>query len=394
VQIMQVKAPPLPAPLALALSQLQGGPTPATLPASGFALLVDPWDGYTANRQRVLEKSRDSAGDPVFLTGDIHSTWAADLPLDRAPTPACRRRCRRAPASSSSARRSPPTTWTRSPAAAPHVEHRGRGGHQGANRHIKELEFDSHGFSVVDITPERIQFDTFFISDREDPEATAGFYRGYSSVKGSRTVSRAATQVPPEPRRPAAARRRRPARRTRATSRRRRRSRPPGGACRRPAARPPCPPSPRPDWSLRPWCGCVSAGRSRRSSAPSVTSLTPPAGRWPGCSPSVSQGPPPPAEDRDMTVSRRTVLKAGAAPGALLLARPALAKPLGPTQEFSTSRRSRLFPGTRLVHADLHNHTLYSDGDGDPARAFASMRAAGGRRRSTDRPSHREQGAR
>jgi hypothetical protein len=78
-----------------------------------------------------------------------------------------------------------------------------------------------------------------------------------------------------------------------------------------------------------------------------------------------------------MSVSRRTVLKAGAASGALLLARPALAQPLGPTREFSTSRRSRLFPGTRLVHADLHNHTLYSDGDGDPARAFGSMRAAG-----------------
>jgi len=78
-----------------------------------------------------------------------------------------------------------------------------------------------------------------------------------------------------------------------------------------------------------------------------------------------------------MTVSRRTVLKAGAASGALLLARPALAKPLGPRKEFSTSRSSRLFPGTRLIHADLHNHTLFSDGDGDPAGAFASMRAAG-----------------
>ena len=78
-----------------------------------------------------------------------------------------------------------------------------------------------------------------------------------------------------------------------------------------------------------------------------------------------------------MTFSRRTVLKAGAASGALLLARPALAQPLGPAREFSTSRHSRLFPGTALVHADLHNHTLYSDGDGDPARAFASMRAAG-----------------
>lgn len=78
-----------------------------------------------------------------------------------------------------------------------------------------------------------------------------------------------------------------------------------------------------------------------------------------------------------MPISRRTVLKAGAASGALLLARPALAGPLGPRNEFATSRQSRLFPGTALVHADLHNHTLYSDGDGDPAAAFASMRSAG-----------------
>ncbi len=32
---------------------------------------------------------------------------------------------------------------------------------------------------------------------------------------------------------------------------------------------------------------------------------------------------------------------------------------------------------SRLLHADLHNHTLLSDGDGDPAVAFASMRSAG-----------------
>lgn len=79
------------------------------------------------------------------------------------------------------------------------------------------------------------------------------------------------------------------------------------------------------------------------------------------------------------TFTRRTVLKAGAATGALLLAQQqgALAAPLGPSAEFDTGRVSPLFPGTRIVHADLHNHTLYSDGDGDPARAFDSMRAAG-----------------
>src|SRR6266516_87620 len=44
---------------------------------------------------------------------------------------------------------------------------------------------------------------------------------------------------------------------------------------------------------------------------------------------------------------------------------------------WGTSRHSRLFAGPWLVHADLHNHTWLSDGAGDPARAFASMRAAG-----------------
>lgn len=41
------------------------------------------------------------------------------------------------------------------------------------------------------------------------------------------------------------------------------------------------------------------------------------------------------------------------------------------------SRTSRITRGTHLLHADLHNHTLLSDGDGDPALAFDSMRAAG-----------------
>jgi hypothetical protein len=41
------------------------------------------------------------------------------------------------------------------------------------------------------------------------------------------------------------------------------------------------------------------------------------------------------------------------------------------------ARASQLLPGLRLLHADLHNHTVLSDGDGDPARAFGSMRAAG-----------------
>ena len=58
--------------------------------------------------------------------------------------------------------------------------------------------------------------------------------------------------------------------------------------------------------------------------------------------------------------------------GALIVGNDARAEPdEGP-------RRSRLFDdGTRLAAADLHNHTLLSDGAGRPEDAFASLRDAG-----------------
>jgi alkaline phosphatase D len=48
-------------------------------------LNVDAWDGYQAARRRlntVLDNARPN--NPVFLTGDIHSGWAADLLADYA----------------------------------------------------------------------------------------------------------------------------------------------------------------------------------------------------------------------------------------------------------------------------------------------------------------------
>jgi hypothetical protein len=80
-----------------------------------------------------------------------------------------------------------------------------------------------------------------------------------------------------------------------------------------------------------------------------------------------------------MTTSRRRFLAGAAASGAVLVARPAgiLADVLAGAPDAAVARRSKLFAGTWLVHADLHNHTLFSDGDGDPAAAFDSMRTSG-----------------
>lgn len=86
-----------------------------------------------------------------------------------------------------------------------------------------------------------------------------------------------------------------------------------------------------------------------------------------------------------LTLGRRSLL--GAAAGGLFLSgigssgwgSPALAaaKDSPARPKVGAARSSRITRGTTLVHADLHNHTLMSDGDGDPAEAFASMRAAG-----------------
>ena len=47
------------------------------------AFSTDDWDGYPANRQRLLQHIHDSkVANPVVLSGDIHSFFANDLKLD------------------------------------------------------------------------------------------------------------------------------------------------------------------------------------------------------------------------------------------------------------------------------------------------------------------------
>lgn len=81
-----------------------------------------------------------------------------------------------------------------------------------------------------------------------------------------------------------------------------------------------------------------------------------------------------------MSLTRRSLLRASAlATGALVLTRPLgiLGQPLENDDVHGTSRVSRLFPGQRLAHADMHNHTLFSDGDGEASAAYESMKGAG-----------------
>lgn len=43
------------------------------------AICTDEWDGYPAERDRLLAAARDRAGGTVVLSGDVHSSWALEL---------------------------------------------------------------------------------------------------------------------------------------------------------------------------------------------------------------------------------------------------------------------------------------------------------------------------
>jgi len=72
-----------------------------------------------------------------------------------------------------------------------------------------------------------------------------------------------------------------------------------------------------------------------------------------------------------------TTANGGTDAGALLVSATAGARLRTPWPESGAGRLSRVTRGTLLVHADLHNHTLLSDGAGDPDAAFPAMRDAG-----------------
>ena len=172
VMIAPVLVPPLPNDLRDAIEDYEG-----LLPAEGVAYNSDQWDGYTVERRRVLEFLADQGiTDTIFLTGDIHSAWACDLPKNPGTYPLTTTVATELVCASVTSNNlkdiigAPPRTASIAVETAIKT----------ANRHVKYLDFDSHGFSVLDLTPERARMDWYVISDRADKNATAKLSASYA----------------------------------------------------------------------------------------------------------------------------------------------------------------------------------------------------------------------
>jgi alkaline phosphatase D len=63
------------------------------------------------------------------------------------------------------------------------------------NPHVKYLDFDSHGFSVLEVTPAGVQMDWFVLVDRTDPRTAAVWSTSWRVPAGSRKLERAAGRL-------------------------------------------------------------------------------------------------------------------------------------------------------------------------------------------------------
>ncbi|MGW1815676.1 alkaline phosphatase D family protein [Streptomyces sp. NPDC002125] len=186
VMISPVAFGALPADLLAPIAELLG------LPGGGLAVNVDQWDGYTDDRKELIAHLRDRAvTNTVFLTGDIHMAWANDVPVKAATYPLSASAAVEFVVTSVTSdnlddilRVAPGTV---SAVAATAVK--------AANRHVKWVDMDSHGYGVLDVTAERSQMDYYAVSDKTDRNTTAAWVRSYRTLSGTQKAERADAPV-------------------------------------------------------------------------------------------------------------------------------------------------------------------------------------------------------
>ncbi len=155
------------------------------LPEDGMPYNVDQWDGYTADRHELFAFLSDHGiTDTVFLTGDIHSAWACDLPVDAGTYPASRSVATEFVGTSVTSNNLKDITGSPSRTSSLAVE----AAIQTANRHIKYLNFDDHGFSVLDVTSRRTQMDYFVIGDRADKDTGVSWTASWATDANTQQV--------------------------------------------------------------------------------------------------------------------------------------------------------------------------------------------------------------
>lgn len=150
---------------------------------------VDSWDGYRAARARVFDAvERARVPNFVVLTGDVHSSWAYDLP--RRPF---------ASYDPATGRGSIGVEIVGTSITSPSNVGAGPDGEkqlaslQAARPHLRYVDGRYRGYVIVDLTKSRLQADYFAVPTTEERVKDERFVRGFVCEAGSHHLVESAT---------------------------------------------------------------------------------------------------------------------------------------------------------------------------------------------------------
>ncbi|HWI17173.1 MAG TPA: alkaline phosphatase D family protein [Vicinamibacterales bacterium] len=141
---------------------------------------VDSWDGYRGARARVFDMvERAKINNFAVLTGDVHSSWAYDLPRDPF-----------AGYDKSTGKGSLGVEFAGTSVSSPSNLGRGPEGPKqldnikAARPHLHYVDGFYRGYFIVDLTRERLQADYFSVATIEERTTRERFEKGFATESG------------------------------------------------------------------------------------------------------------------------------------------------------------------------------------------------------------------
>ncbi len=158
----------------------------APLEVAGVGVNGDQWDGYPAERDKLYDfLETNSIDNLVVVTGDIHTSWANDLPGDSY--------------SSGSGAGSMGVEFVTPSVTSPGFPIGfGTSVIQAANPHMKFIDLTQHGFIVLDVGEDKVQGDWFYVNtiDTESNQYSHGA-SWFCVDESNHLTSSASVTIPP-----------------------------------------------------------------------------------------------------------------------------------------------------------------------------------------------------
>ena len=151
----------------------------APLTAFGIVVNDDQWDGYPAERDTLYEVlTTNNIDNMVVVTGDIHTSWANDLPGDNYDQ-------NTGDGSVGVEFVVTSVSTTSSPINI------GQQIIQLANPHMKFIDLSQKGYMIVDFTEDKAQSDWYYVSDITQTDFTASWGAGFYTNDGDNHLTEA-----------------------------------------------------------------------------------------------------------------------------------------------------------------------------------------------------------